>query len=94
MKLLSIERYIGVYNNPWDDKGYSDEYLLNISDEELLRIIPAKTDDPSLYEGVILTGEQINRLMKFSEREIAVDFTKNNYVLQTNGNYEWSKKPN
>jgi hypothetical protein len=92
MKLLSIERYIGVYNNPWDDRGYSDEYLLNISTEELLTILPAKPDDPLLYEGVVLTENQVYSLMKFSKREITPDLTKHNYVMQTNGIYDWSKK--
>ena len=88
-KLLKVERYIGVYNNPWDDKGYIDEYLLDIKDIDLLKIVPPEPDDPLLYDPLELDSNKVNDLIRFCTKKLVPDFQKYNYVLQTFGVYEW-----
>jgi hypothetical protein len=87
-KLVRVERTINVYTKDGDE-SLQEIPIDNISFEKLKDIVPPKEDDPLLYDGYILTEEQLNELNKFIERKIKPDFGLYTYILVCGGIYNW-----
>ena len=87
-KIIQIERTIGIYQN--SDDEVVEEIVISIPIETLREIVPPNADDPDLYEGYVLTEEQLSKLNAHLEKKITPDFTTFYYVLEATGIYDWS----
>jgi hypothetical protein len=87
MKLLGVERSIGIYNNASEER--IEDIVINISVEDLQQIVVHNEDDPLYYDGYILEDKQLQELAKYADKEIAFDFLNYYYVLQGLGIYDW-----
>jgi hypothetical protein len=88
-KLISIERTINVYNNEGDEL-IEEHNIDEIPFEQLKAIVVPKEDDPLLYDGYVLTEDQLkalNNIMK--DNKIMPDYTTCFYVLECSGMYDW-----
>lgn len=86
-KLIRVERSVQAYRN--SDNELVDDFILDISLNELLKIVSPKEDDPDLIDGYILDKNQIEKLNEFAERKIESDFKLYWYVLVCLGVYNW-----
>ena len=87
-KIIQIERTIGIYNN--SDDEVVEEVVISIPVETLREIVTPNEDDPDLYEGYVLTEEQLEKLNALLEKKITPDFSTFYYVLEATGIYDWS----
>jgi hypothetical protein len=88
-KLISIERTINVCNSK-DDELLEEHNIDDIPFEQLKTIVVPKDDDPLLYDGYVLTEDQLkalNNIMKGNK--ILPDYTTCFYVLECSGIYDW-----
>jgi hypothetical protein len=89
MKLLSIERSIGIFeSNP---QKLIEEVILHISTDEIKEIVTANFDDEDIYYDYYKLNEnQILRLNKYAEHPITIDLDTYFYVMQCLGEYEYN----
>ncbi len=86
-KLLRTERTIAKYN-------ISDEHIVseyNIDDitlDILLSVIIPKDDDPLLYEGYVLTENQLIEINSHLKNRLHFDLINFYYVLECSGIYD------
>jgi hypothetical protein len=88
MKLLSIERWLVVYDAKIEKR--IDETPVNLPLEILQEIIQPKEDDKPLYSDYLLNIDQLNALCRHLGKNIQPDFDSFYYVLECIGNYDWN----
>jgi len=86
-RLIRVEWTINIYLNK---KGSHlvKEILLNVTLEDLLKVIIPNEDDPLLYDGYELTEKQLEYLSFFAEEKIIPSFKKYCYFLVCGGVYD------
>ncbi len=86
-RLLKVEWTINIYLNK---KGSHlvKEILLNVTLQELLKIVSPHDGDPLLYDGYALTQSQLKYLEQNASETIVPDFNKYCYYLVCGGIYE------
>jgi hypothetical protein len=86
-KLLRVERTVAIYkqNNDLVEEINIDSVPL----DTLVNIIPPKEGDPLLYDGYVLTPNQLEKLNIFINYKIRADFDLYFYVLECTGIYNW-----
>ena len=90
MKLLSIERSIGIFNLSLEKR--IEEIVLNVSVDQLKEIVKANDDDEDIYyDSYQLNEVQVSELNKYAARKVIPDFKKHLYLLQCFGEYDWTK---
>ncbi len=86
-RLLKVEWTINIYLNK---KGSHlvKEILLNVTLQELLKVVSPHDDDPLLYDGYALKQTQLKYLEKYATETIVPDLNKYCYYLVCGGIYE------
>jgi hypothetical protein len=88
MKLIGIEREIKEYDV--ESKNVIQEINIDaIPNELLLKVVVPKADDPLLYDGYILTGEQLEKINLYLKDKLVPMFETCYYVLECSGIYEY-----
>ena len=86
-KLLNVTRTVNVYDN--DSKNLIKEISMNASFERLRGIVTPMPNDPLLYQGYVLTREQLEKLSSYLQPQILANFHSEYYVLEAAGLYDW-----
>ena len=90
-KLLSIERSIGIFDLTLEK--VIENVVLDVSVEQLKRIVTANDDDVGIYYDFYKLDEtQVSELNNYAERKVSPDFKKYIYLLQCMGEYDWTTK--
>jgi hypothetical protein len=87
MKLMNIERSIGIYDRVSEER--LKDVDLDITLGLLKTIVTPNDDDPELIDGYVLDERQLLQLSSYSSNIIVPNFEKYFYVLQCLGNYDW-----
>jgi hypothetical protein len=88
--LIRTERSVVQYNRSY--KGIvSTNNIDEIPLEILLTIVTAKSDDPLLYDGYILSATQLTALNQHLNNKIIPDLVNCHYVLECSGIYDYDK---
>jgi hypothetical protein len=86
--IINIERSVHIYRSA--DNESVEEIIIDVPLDQLKEIVPPKEEDPQLYEGYILTAEQLEKINTLIEPPITPDFTQFFYVLEATAIYDWS----
>jgi len=89
--LLRIERTICIYSNT-DDLFPKEINVDSIPFDILKTIVIPKDDDPLLYDGYVLTLNQIEEINKYLKQKIFPNFSEFSYILECAGIYDWENK--
>lgn len=86
-KLLRVERTICIYRKTED--SFSKEINVDSIPFDILKtIVIPKDDDPLLYDGYVLTLNQIEEINKFLKEKIIPNFSDFFYVMECSGIYD------
>ena len=85
-KLIRIERTINIYN---ENNELIKEINIDIPIKKLKNIVLPKEDDPLLYDGYVLSREQLENINSHIKDKILPNFESNSYVLECTGIYNW-----
>jgi hypothetical protein len=86
-KLLKVERSVNSYNLS-DEQIVFENNIDAIPLKKLRMIVKSKEDDPFLYDGYVLTEEQLFSINNLLVDKIKFDFHFYYYVLECTGVYE------
>lgn len=90
-KLIKVERTLNTYNNI-GNVNIGEVNIDHIPFSVLEKIIKPREDDPLLYDGYVLSGNQISELNFFLANKIAPNFNLHFYVLEATGIYDWGER--
>lgn len=90
-KLIRVERTLNIYTNS-DNSLIKEINIDEVPFDVLEKIVAPKVDDPLLYDGYVLSIEQIQEFNKVLRNSIVPDFKSFFYVLECGGIYDWEQK--